>query len=83
MTKKSLNRLLIILLIIGAILLFKLLNLGAYLNIEYLRDSRARFEALYAAHRFSVIAAFMIVYILVTSLSLPGAAILTIAGGAL
>lgn len=83
MTKRNVNRLLIILLIIGAIFLFKFLNLGDYFSIAYIKASRERFEALYSAHRFSVIAAFMAVYILVTSLSLPGAAVLTLAGGAL
>jgi uncharacterized membrane protein YdjX (TVP38/TMEM64 family) len=83
MTKRNVNRLLIILLIIGAILLFKFLNLGDYFSIAYIKASRERFEALYAARRFSVIAAFMAVYVLVTSLSLPGAAVLTLAGGAL
>jgi uncharacterized membrane protein YdjX (TVP38/TMEM64 family) len=83
MTKKTVNRLLIILLIVGAILLFKFLNLGDYFSIAYIKASRERFEALYAVHRFSVIAAFMAVYVLVAALSLPGAAVLTLAGGAL
>jgi uncharacterized membrane protein YdjX (TVP38/TMEM64 family) len=83
MTKRNVNRFLIILLIIGAILLFKFLNVGDYFSLAYIKASREKFEALYAAHRFSVIAAFMAVYVLVTSLSLPGAAVLTLAGGAL
>ena len=83
MTKRTFNRLLIILLIIGAVLLFKFLNLGDYFSLAYIKASRARFEALYSAHRVPVIAVFMIAYILVTSLSLPGAAVLTLAGGAL
>lgn len=83
MSNKAGKRLLIILLIIGAVLLFKFLNLQDYFSIAYIKASRERFEALYAARRFSVIAAFMALYILVTSLSLPGAAVLTIAGGAL
>lgn len=83
MTKKTANRLLIILLIVAAVLLFKFLNLGDYFSIAYIKASREKFESLYAAHRFPVIAVFMAVYILVTSLSLPGAAVLTLAGGAL
>ena len=83
MTRKNVNRLLIVLIIIGAVLLFRFLNLGDYLSIAYIKASRERFETLYATHRVSVIAAFMVLYILVTSLSLPGAAVLTLAGGAL
>lgn len=83
MTKRNVKRLSIVLLIIGAVLLFKFLNLGDYFTLAYIKASRERFESLYGAHRLSVIATFMVIYILVTSLSLPGAAVLTLAGGAL
>lgn len=83
MSKRTAKRLLIILLIIGAVLLFRFLNLQDYFSISYLKASRERFEVLYSGHRFLVIASFMALYILVTSLSLPGAAVLTLAGGAL
>ncbi|HZV45986.1 MAG TPA: TVP38/TMEM64 family protein, partial [Thermodesulfovibrionales bacterium] len=45
--------------------------------------SQVKFAAVYADHRLMVIAAYMVIYILVTSLSLPGAAVMTLAGGAL
>jgi len=38
---------------------------------------------LYKGHKVLVIAGYMVIYILATSLSLPGAVVLTIAGGAL
>ena len=41
------------------------------------------FELLYTEHPAAVIAAYMMIYIFTTSLSLPGAAVLTIGGGAL
>mgnify|MGYP000082532543 CR=1 FL=1 len=56
-------------------------DLGQYLTLEYLKSSQAKFQALYDQHQLAVIAAYMGIYILVTALSLPGAAVMTLAGG--
>jgi len=77
------KKLLILAAIAAAVLLFRAFDLGRYLTLEYIQDSRARFQALYEAHRVAVIGAYMLVYVVVTALSLPGAAVMTLAGGAL
>ena len=69
--------------VVGVIALFRVLGLGQYFTLSYAKASQEYFASLYAGHRLTVIAAYMIIYILVTSLSLPGAAIMTLAGGAL
>ncbi|RPI37714.1 MAG: TVP38/TMEM64 family protein, partial [Nitrospiraceae bacterium] len=81
--KKNLQKIIIIALIIAAVAAFNILDLGEYLSLSYLKESQQKFEALYAEHTIPVIAGYMLVYILVTSLSLPGAAVMTLAGGAL
>lgn len=81
--KKNLNRILIVLLIVVLIVLFRIFNLGDYLTLNYIKESQERFQTLYSEHRAAVIGAYMLIYILVTSLSLPGAAVMTLAGGAL
>lgn len=63
--------------------LFFYFDLGQYLTLAFIKDSQARFQELYAHNSLAVIAVYMGIYILVTSLSLPGAVILTLAGGAL
>jgi len=63
--------------------LFFGLGLQEYLSFEYLKASRAHFQDLYARHAAAVIAAYFIVYVLVTAFSLPGATAMTLAGGAL
>jgi len=73
----------IVALIIICVALFKYLGLGQYLTLAYLQQSHARFAELYAARPLAVIATYMLIYILVTALSLPGAVIMTLAGGAL
>jgi len=65
------------------IALFFYLDWGQYLTLVYIKESQSRFQELYAHNRLTVITAYMGIYILVTALSLPGAVILTLAGGAL
>jgi uncharacterized membrane protein YdjX (TVP38/TMEM64 family) len=70
-------------LIVLGIILFRYYDLGQYLTLEYIKTSQDKFHALYQSHRFSVISAYMGIYIAVAALSLPGAAVLTLAGGGL
>jgi uncharacterized membrane protein YdjX (TVP38/TMEM64 family) len=70
-------------LIAVGIVVFRYYDLGQYLALEYIKSSQDKFHALYLSHRFSVIAAYMGIYIAVAALSLPGAAVLTLAGGGL
>ncbi|MEN8140198.1 MAG: TVP38/TMEM64 family protein [Thermodesulfobacteriota bacterium] len=65
------------------VFLFFAFDLGQYLTLSYLKESQARLSDLYGARPGLVIGAYMLIYILVTGLSLPGAVILTLAGGAL
>lgn len=69
--------------VIGLITVFWIFNLGQYLSLSYIKESQERFHALYSGNPALVIAGYMIIYILVTSLSLPGATVMTLAGGAL
>ena len=83
MDKKLVQRLLVVAAIIILVILFKVLGLGQYLSLDYLKTSQDKFVQLYSSHRFAVIATYMAVYIVVTTLSLPGAAVMTLAGGAM
>ncbi len=83
MNKKLLQRLLIAAAIIVAIVLFKVFGLGQYLTLDYLKASQDKFSQLYGEHRLAVIISYMLIYITVTGLSLPGAVVMTLAGGAL
>jgi len=80
---KIVNRIVILIVIILGIVLFRYFELGQYLTLEYIKASQAKFQELYQSHRFLVIGAYMGIYIAVTALSLPGAAVLTLAGGGL
>jgi uncharacterized membrane protein YdjX (TVP38/TMEM64 family) len=62
---------------------FHFLDLGKYLTLASLKANRARLEDLRAAHAFLLAAAFVSIYIVQTAFSLPGAAILSLAAGAI
>ncbi|MBU0479682.1 MAG: TVP38/TMEM64 family protein [Proteobacteria bacterium] len=83
MNKKNINRIVLVIAAILAIVIFRSLGLDQYLTLEYLKESQARFQELYLNHQIPVIGSYMGIYILVTALSLPGAAVMTLAGGGL
>ena len=82
-SRKMAGKIVMAMLIVLGIILFRYFDLGQYLTLEYIKTSQDKFHALYLSHRFSVIAAYMGIYIAVAALSLPGAAVLTLAGGGL
>ncbi len=80
MTKKKV----LLLFLVGlAAALFFYFDLGSYLTIENLKNNRERLEGVYSSHKLGFVLTFIAVYVFQTALSLPGAAVLTIAGGAI
>ncbi|WP_243374943.1 TVP38/TMEM64 family protein [Geotalea sp. SG265] len=65
------------------IVLFFQLDLDRFLTIESLRANRARLISYYEGHKAVAAIAFIAVYVIQTALSLPGAAILSLAAGAI
>lgn len=63
--------------------LFFYLDLGRFLTLAALKANRQTLLDYYTAHKLIMVAGFMAVYILQTALSLPGAAILSLAAGAI
>lgn len=82
-SRKIINKVVMFGLIALGIVAFRYFDLGQYLTLEYIKTSQEKFHALYLSHRFNVIVAYMGIYIAVAALSLPGAAVLTLAGGGL
>jgi pyruvate/2-oxoglutarate dehydrogenase complex dihydrolipoamide dehydrogenase (E3) component/uncharacterized membrane protein YdjX (TVP38/TMEM64 family) len=72
--------LLLLALAIGA---FVALDLGRYLSFEQLKASQTSFAQLHAEQPFTVAAVYFLVYVLATALSIPGAVVITLAGGAI
>jgi len=79
----KLKKILILIIIVGLIVAVKVFGLDQYLTLSYLKGSLDSLKSLYANHSLMVIAGYFFIYVLTTSLSLPGASPLGIAGGAL
>jgi uncharacterized membrane protein YdjX (TVP38/TMEM64 family) len=77
------SRILLLLVIAGAIAAFFYFNGQRYLTLEMLKSQQAGIAAFRDDHAILAIAVYGLIYIAVTGLSLPGAAILTLAGGAI
>ncbi|WP_041245557.1 TVP38/TMEM64 family protein [Geotalea uraniireducens] len=74
---------LVILTIVAALIaLFFYFDLGRYLTLESLKANRLTLVRFHDTHRVATAGIFMAVYIVQTALSLPGAAILSLAAGA-
>lgn len=65
-----------------AIVLYRF-GLADYLSLDTLKARQSEFAGFYTENPMFVIGAFFLIYVISTALSLPGAAILTLAGGAL
>lgn len=79
MTKK----ITLVTILVIAILSFFAFDLGQYFNLAFIKENQAQFTEYYTANPWQTIAIYFAIYVLVTGLSLPGAAIMTLVGGAL
>ena len=61
---------------------FFVFDLQKYLTLEFLQESREVIRQHYEAQPFQMLVAFFCIYLVTTALSLPGAAALSLAGGA-
>jgi uncharacterized membrane protein YdjX (TVP38/TMEM64 family) len=77
------KKILLLLVAVLAVGLFSYLDLGRFLTLEALKANRQAIADYYAANKLATVAAFMALYIVQTALSLPGAAILSLAAGAI
>lgn len=77
------GRVILALAMAAAIVAFFAFDLGRFFSLDYLKSQQTAIETYQAAHPVPVGLVFFGVYLAVTALSLPGAAIMTIAGGAI
>ncbi|MFN0162613.1 MAG: FAD-dependent oxidoreductase [Burkholderiales bacterium] len=77
------GKLAVLLVIAVAVAAFFALGGHHYLTFESIKAQQASLGNYYAAHKGATIATFFAVYVLVTALSLPGAALMTLVAGAI
>lgn len=69
--------------LLSAIAAFFIFDLQQYFSLDYIKAQQDAFAAHYAANTVSTLLIFFVIYVAVTALSLPGAAIMTVLAGAL
>ncbi|MGB5082922.1 MAG: FAD-dependent oxidoreductase [Burkholderiales bacterium] len=79
----SRRRLLLAALILGLIAVFFAFDLGQYFQLEYFKARQAALEEFRRSNPFVAAGSFFLVYVAVAALSLPGAAIMSLAVGAI
>jgi pyruvate/2-oxoglutarate dehydrogenase complex dihydrolipoamide dehydrogenase (E3) component/uncharacterized membrane protein YdjX (TVP38/TMEM64 family) len=77
------GRLLVLLLVAAAVAAFFAFGGQRYLTFEYAKAQQEALRAFYERHPFRTAGLFFLVYVAVTGLSLPGAALMTLVAGAL
>ncbi|MEF8721265.1 pyridine nucleotide-disulfide oxidoreductase [Candidatus Accumulibacter phosphatis] len=77
------RRLLLMAALGGLLVAYFALDLGRFLSIDYFKSQQETIEAWRAAQPVKAGLLFFLAYVAVTGLSLPGAAVLTLAGGAI
>jgi len=77
------KKLLIASVIAAAIAAYIVLDLGRYLSLDYLQQQLGTIHAYYADNTLLSWAMFLVIYIGVVALSIPGATIMTLAAGAI
>ena len=79
----SKTKLIVVVLLVVLASAFFTFDLGQYLTLEYLKSEKDDILLAYESNQIATIIIYMLVYIAVTALSLPGAVIMTLAGGAI
>ncbi len=77
------RKMLLVAALLAAVVAFWALDLGQWLTPSRLKDSQAQLAALRDEHPVAFLAGYALLYVLVTAMSLPGATVLTLAGGAM
>jgi pyruvate/2-oxoglutarate dehydrogenase complex dihydrolipoamide dehydrogenase (E3) component/uncharacterized membrane protein YdjX (TVP38/TMEM64 family) len=77
------GKVLVALAIVALAVAFFAFDLGRFLSLEYFKGRQADLAAYTAAHPLQAAGAYMAVYIVAIALSVPGATLLTLAGGAI
>ncbi len=73
----------VVVLVAALIAAFFVFDLGRYFDLEFIKAQRDAYQTYYQHNPAITLTAYAAIYVAVTALSLPGAAIMTLLGGAL
>jgi len=77
------KKIIVLALVVALVIGYVYFDIGQYLSFEYVKAQQNALLAYYAANPWSTVGLYFLLYVLVTAVSLPGATVMTLAGGAL
>ncbi|MCH9697162.1 MAG: FAD-dependent oxidoreductase [Gammaproteobacteria bacterium] len=77
------TKLLLLLILVVMIISYFVFDLNQFFNLEYIKSQQAGILEFYHSNPVQTAAIFFLIYVAVAALSLPGAAIMTLIGGAI
>ena len=77
------KKILVVVIVVALIAAYFIFDLGQFLNLEYIKAQQGRIMEYRDANPVQTALMFFVLYILITGLSLPGAAIITLVAGAI
>ena len=77
------RRLVLIVVIAALVAAFFIFDLGRYFSLDFFRTQQAAIDTYYRGQPLQAAAIYFLIYVVVTGLSLPGAAVMTLVGGAI
>jgi len=83
MTRETVRKILLVAVVLALGAAFFGFGLNQYLTLSFLKESREALTEAYTVAPVRFLAGYFVLYVLVAALSLPGATVLTLAGGAL
>ncbi len=81
--KKYSSKLLLVMVLIVVAVSFFMFDLEKYFTLDTLKEHQQTFERYYQQHAGLTISLYFLAYVVMAALSLPGAAVMTLAGGTL
>jgi pyruvate/2-oxoglutarate dehydrogenase complex dihydrolipoamide dehydrogenase (E3) component/uncharacterized membrane protein YdjX (TVP38/TMEM64 family) len=79
----SKSRIVLLIVLAALVAAFFAFDLGRYFSLEFFKQQHAAIDAYFHAHPLQTAATYFAIYVAVTGLSLPGAALMTLVGGAI
>jgi pyruvate/2-oxoglutarate dehydrogenase complex dihydrolipoamide dehydrogenase (E3) component/uncharacterized membrane protein YdjX (TVP38/TMEM64 family) len=77
------SRIVLLIVLAALIAAFFAFDLGRYFSLEFFKQQHAAIDSYFHAHPLQTAAIYFAIYVAVTGLSLPGAALMTLVGGAI
>ncbi len=81
MKKKKLNRIILLVVVVGVIIGLRFTGIGEKMTLANLQEHAGKLLDFSNSHYTVSVLAYILIYVLVTGFSLPGATVLTLAGG--